>query len=196
MDPLTDIQTEKAHLRREILQMRNALSPAERMRLGEVIAGHLLDQAEVRNSGTIFLYLTYRSEVPTEPLIIALAEQDKRICVPHMTTGIRALMAAEYEPGDLLEPGPYGVSQPVEVRQVPPGEVNLILAPGAAFDRAGARMGYGKGYYDRFLCDPALNARIIGVAYDLQIVPKLPTEPHDRPMDALVTESAFHILSA
>lgn len=161
------------------------------MRRGERIAGHLLEHPRVRSASALLLYLTFRSEVPTEPLIVALAEAGKRLAVPHMTSGERALVAAEYAPGDALETGPYGVSQPVLLRPLPASSLDLVLAPGAVFDRSGSRMGYGKGYYDRYLSDPELRGWVLGLAYEFQVLDHLPAEPHDRPMDALVTEEGW-----
>lgn len=187
----SDIRARKAQIRRELLSRRNALPPPERMKLGERIARHLLGHPRVRSASTLLLYHTFRSEVPTEPLVVALAEAGVRLALPHMTAGARALAAAEYLPGDPLELGPYGVPQPVDFRPLPAASLDLVLAPGAAFDRSGQRMGYGKGYYDRFLSDPDLKGWIVGLAYAIQILERLPAEPHDRPVDALVTEEGI-----
>jgi 5-formyltetrahydrofolate cyclo-ligase len=157
----------------------------------ERTAGQLLSHPAVRSASTVLLYLTFRSEVPTEPLMVALAEAGKTLAVPHMTSGVRALVAAENVPGDPLETGPYGVSQPVSLRPLPAADLDLILAPGAAFDRTGVRMGYGKGYYDRFLSDPAMRGWVVGAAYPFQILDTLPAEPHDRRVHALVTEEGI-----
>lgn len=187
-----EIRIRKAQVRRELLARRNALPVPERMRLGERIVHHLLALPQHHSASTVLLYLTFRSEVPTEPLVVALAEAGKRMAVPHMTSGLRALVAAEYVPGDPLELGPYGVPQPVLLRPLPASALDLVIAPGAAFDRAGVRMGYGKGYYDRFLSDPELRGDVLGLAYAFQVLDRLPAEPHDRPMDLLATEDGIY----
>ena len=77
------------------------------------------------------------------------------------------------------------------LRPIPAAALDLVLAPGAAFDLSGMRMGYGKGYYDRFLSDPEMRGWVVGLAYRFQVVERLPVEPHDRPMNALATETGF-----
>src|SRR4051794_13750840 len=119
MEPSPPQHELKKRLRLELLQKRNALELPDRMRRGEQIADHLLATPQVQSARHILLYMTFRSEVPTEPLIVALAHAGKCIAVPHMATGIRALIAAEYAPGDPLEPGPYGVPQPSVLTPIP-----------------------------------------------------------------------------
>ena len=89
---------------------------------------------------------------------------------------------------DELEPGYYGILTPKKefIRYIDPKEIDLIIVPGAAFDRQGYRVGFGGGYYDRFLTD--LNCMKISIAFGLQIVDKVPREGHDLPVDMIITE--------
>jgi 5-formyltetrahydrofolate cyclo-ligase len=163
------------------------------MEKGEAIARRLLAFPRVQSAQRILLYHTFRSEVPTEPLLVGLSELGKDLYLPHAVSGTYALAPAAYAPGDPLEPGPYGVPQPVFLFALPPKELDLILAPGVAFDLAGGRMGYGKGYYDRFLSEPGLAAYVIGLGFEMQVEAQLPREPHDRRIDALATENRLRI---
>jgi 5-formyltetrahydrofolate cyclo-ligase len=87
-----------------------------------------------------------------------------------------------------LAPGPYGIPEPgPEVPEVPLGSIDLVVVPGLAFDRRGARLGQGGGYYDRTLCQTG--ALRVAVAYSEQVVERLHTEAHDLPMNILVTEA-------
>ncbi len=163
------------------------------MERAERITDHLMREPRVQAARVVMLYFTFRSEVPTEPMIAALERAGKRLAMPHMTQAPGALVAAEYVSGDLLEPGAYGVPDPAQLRPVAMRDLDLILAPGAVFDAHGGRIVYGKGYYDRFLADPHLRAWTVGIAFDLQRVERIPVEPHDQSLDALLTETGFQL---
>ncbi len=92
--------------------------------------------------------------------------------------------------GSPLVPGPFGIREPsATLPVVSPSELDVILVPGVAFDRAGNRLGYGGGYYDRVLAQP--RGLAIGVAWSFQIVDALPVDPWDQPVDAILTESGW-----
>jgi 5-formyltetrahydrofolate cyclo-ligase len=90
-----------------------------------------------------------------------------------------------------LKPGAYGVPEPVysDVIAVSPGEIDLVITPGSAFDEKCGRYGYGGGYYDRFLADEAPRAFKIGLAFQTQMFPTLPLCSHDQRMDCIITET-------
>ena len=96
------------------------------------------------------------------------------------------------DPGRDLLPGYKGIPEPdpklAHARSIPATQLEVVIVPGAVFDRRGYRLGYGGGYYDRFLALEAPQALRIGLCFDLQLVDQLPEEAHDVPMDWLVTE--------
>ncbi|MDQ4006282.1 MAG: 5-formyltetrahydrofolate cyclo-ligase, partial [Actinomycetota bacterium] len=96
---------------------------------------------------------------------------------------------AEVGPGDPLDPTGYGPREPARRIPVDPLTVDVVVAPGLAFDRLGHRLGYGGGHYDRYLGRLGEGALRIGVAFSLQLVDRVPTEPGDRPVDIVVTDA-------
>jgi 5-formyltetrahydrofolate cyclo-ligase len=178
----------KRAIRRESLLKRDALPASERQRLGEVIAVHLLAFPPILRSKRILLYHAVRSEVSTQPLIEALAESGKRLYLPHIAPEATDFTPAEYALGDPLAVGPFNVSQPHNLVPLALETLDAILVPGVAFDRYGGRLGYGKGFYDRFFARTRTSAVVIGIAFEIQVVERIPVEPHDHPLDALITE--------
>ena len=110
----------------------------------------------------------------------------KPMCVPAFVEG-RGYVWAQLR-GELA-PGPMRVPQPRELRPVAPGDAAAAFVPGLAFDAAGGRLGYGKGIYDRLLGALPRGCRKIGLCFEAQLAPAVPTEPHDIPMDFLLTEN-------
>ena len=91
--------------------------------------------------------------------------------------------------GEIAKPGPFGILEPCG-QEVNPSQIDLIIAPGLGFDRHGTRMGYGGGYYDRFLSQSeSSHIIVVGVGFDVQCVDIVPKEPHDRPIQYVVTPS-------
>ena len=178
----------KAQLRELCLARRAHLTPAERGRMSAVIAGHVSAMPAFLHSRTVMLYLALPQEVQTEVLLEECHRKLKRIAVPVVTR--HGLLAAQLRPGqDRLKPGRFGVREPAAATTViPPGDIDFVLVPGIAFDGRGARLGFGKGYYDRYLCRLPAAVHVCGLAFALQIVERVPDLPHDIRMKWLVTE--------
>lgn len=97
--------------------------------------------------------------------------------------------AAEVRPGDELRPTDYGPREPAGAAPVDPGEVEVVVTPGLAFDRAGRRLGYGGAHYDRFLDRLRPDAVRVGIAFTAQLVDEVPAGPRDRRVQVVVTEA-------
>ena len=142
---------------------------------------------------TPFIYCSYRSEVETTGILHWALARKKRVSVPLTLPATRQLQARVIsDPQIDLAPGYRGIPEPLaqtDKNLVEPGSLEVAIIPGVGFDRRGHRLGYGAGYYDRFLALEAPQALRIGLAYTCQLVPELPTEPHDVPMDILITET-------
>ena len=91
-----------------------------------------------------------------------------------------------------LELGAFQIEEPTGTNTVSPGEIELVVVPAVAYDRAGNRLGRGKGFYDRLLA--STKATKIGVAYEFQMVDSIPAEPHDVKMDIVISQSGIHII--
>jgi len=124
----------------------------------------------------ICLYMPFRNEVDTSYLMKQAAADGKRIWLPKITAGhMQFLIHNDSVP---FAKGRYGILEPQTQRALVPDENTLVIMPGAVFSRDGARIGYGGGYYDRFLKEYPM-CMTIAVCYDFQIVDSLPVEPHD-----------------
>lgn len=187
---------DKAALRREMIARRLALAPAERDRLARAAQEALIGADAFAQARVILLYQAFRGEVATDLVAATAAAQGKRLALPRVQQEPRRLWLHAYsgDPATLIR-GAYGIEEPdPDWPLVAPAEVDLVVAPGVAFDRQGNRLGYGGGYYDRSLpeiraANPA--ARIIGLAYHFQIVPALPTDAHDIPVDGVATDAGL-----
>jgi 5-formyltetrahydrofolate cyclo-ligase len=155
-------------------------------------ARNFLSAIDVPDSAIVSLYYPIKDELDTEPLAAALAERGTAIALPVVGAKNRPLIFRAYQPGDALIAGAYGEQVPTEdARQVRP---TIIIAPLLAFTRAGGRLGYGGGYYDRTLEALRANAQsegdilAVGLGFGVQEVDALPLEPLDQPLDWVVTE--------
>jgi 5-formyltetrahydrofolate cyclo-ligase len=140
------------------------------------------------------LYASYASEVRTQELVGWALEHGKDVVLPKVRREPKGLLVFKVRaPHEQLRPGPRGIPEPMPERCAPVdiGEINFVVAPGVAFDGRGVRLGQGGGYYDRFLA--RLRRRpdhppVAGAAFELQIVERVPAEPHDARVDMIVTE--------
>lgn len=189
-DPSANVERDR--IRRRLLAARDALAPAERRSKSALIHADLAGLDPVRRAATIMTYLHFRSEVETLPALLAHLPAGCRLAVPLTLVAAQRLeIFLLTDPPRQLRPGYCGIPEPDPARtdQLDPGELDLVLVPGSAFDRRGGRLGYGGGYYDRFLAAAAPRALRIGLAFDLQVVEALPLLPHDQRLHYLVTES-------
>lgn len=187
MDPSSN----KKEIRADLLLKRKALSPEARRRRSREIAKRLLASPEFGAARTIHFYLAAAAEVQTEEMIQEALRLKKRVVVPVVQPETNALMLSvlvDFHPSR-LQPGPYGISEPRPQYQkrVDPKEVDLWVIPGVAFDFVGNRLGFGGGYYDRLLS--GTSGRKVGVAFEFQVVDRLPIEPTDHPVDLVMTEA-------
>lgn len=173
-------------LRREFRRRRDMLE--ERDRLSQAICTRVLALPVYQNARVLHCYLPIRSEVDTHCLISDALARGIDVVVPvvrpdavDLDHSRLASLAIEE-----LETGVFGTRQPRMLQRVQPGSWDVVIVPLLAFDRAGYRLGYGKGYYDRLLS--ASPAHSIGLAFAVQEADSLPHEPHDTPLDWIVTE--------
>ncbi len=180
-------------LRKDILAARNKLSRAEIESKSTAIQQRLLALEQIKNHQSIFVYVSFRSEVATLTLIDTLIAMGKTVVVPITRVQEKRLDAIHITNRlkDLI-PGYCNIPEPTEelcrTGEVAPEQIETILLPGSVFDKRGGRFGYGGGYYDRFLAKVPTATRI-GLAFDLQIIDKAPLQEHDEILDMVVTES-------
>lgn len=153
----------------------------------------IVEMTQFQNAATIFTYVDFRSEVMTTPLIKYMLECGKKVAVPVTFTREKDLLAVTITDLDRdLEPGYCSIPEPIatirDKQCIYPGLIDIIFLPGSVFDERGGRMGYGGGYYDRFVSLKAPRALRVGLAYELQVVEHAPLQAHDEFLDFIVTE--------
>lgn len=179
----------KVHLRERTLSLRNQLSADEREAKGLRIARRLGELWEFKQAKTVLAYASFKSEVPTGMIIRKMLEQGKRVLLPVVERKERRILPIEVRGMEDLVPGYAGIPEPRHVTQpFPPEEIELVLVPGVAFDLDGHRLGYGLGFYDRFLAGLKASLPKIGLAYEIQVLERLPAKDHDLPLTAIITE--------
>ena len=181
----------KAEMRRALSAARQSLSPAERQERSRRAVALCRGLAGFASAEVICSYVSFREEVETSGFIAALLREGRRVAVPlHQPGAAQPLLFAEIRSLAELVPDPFGILQPPReaARLVPTAAIPLFLVPGLAFDPAGRRLGYGLGCYDRAFADAAPGALKVGLAFELQLLACVPADPHDVPMDAVVTE--------
>ncbi len=196
-----------AEIRQMMLVARDGLEPEQRRAksaaihraLGPVL-GRILGRGpaaldEPGRGGLVLLYLNFRSEVETLPGLKRYLPPGCRIAAPRTMVATKRLeIYLLSDPDCQLRPGYCGIPEPDPrlCQGLDPAELDLVLVPGSAFDRRGGRLGYGGGYYDRFLVAAAPQAIRIGLAFALQVTAHpLPLQPHDQLLHYLVTEDEF-----
>lgn len=183
----------KHSIRKRILALRNAMEPEECAEKSQMISNRVLALPCVQHSGYVLCYAAYKSEVMTEGLIGELLNMGKQVYLPRVSGEEMDF----YHVTDLaqLSEGYKGIPEPSqdcmdiftkEIWDAHKEQVVMLL-PGAAFSSAGARIGYGKGYYDRYLSRIPCADRI-ALCYELQIVEQIPAAEYDIPVTAVVTE--------
>jgi len=181
----------KRALRKEVLRERIALSAAQVAARSRRIWARLFALPAYRRAGTVKYFVDFRNEVATGGAIRHSLAVGKRVLVPLTDSAERRMTPAQIldYPGD-LQPGAYGILEPRpdRLRPVPPEEIDLVAVPGVAFDPAGNRLGYGGGFYDRFLPRLRPTTSLVALAFELQIRDQVYPEAHDCPVDWIVTE--------
>ncbi len=184
------MQTKK-QFRDTMKKRRSVLSPEEVGARSEHVIARLAGQEAYRRAVCLASYVSVKNEVRTHSLIESALGSGKRVAVP-VALPNRVLVHREIRGLAELEPSTLGLMEPSGETGsvVSPGALEVVVVPGLAFDRTGNRIGFGAGYYDRFLSlTPAIK---IGLAFDFQLVDRLPACPRDISMDLVITESEIH----
>ncbi|MBK1634666.1 5-formyltetrahydrofolate cyclo-ligase [Rhodovulum adriaticum] len=177
---------DKAALRRAALDRRKAAHDPAR---GAVACERLIALLRPNLGRPVAGYMPIRSEIDPRPAMTALAAHGP-VAVPVIAGAGRPLRFRCWSPGCAMVPGPFGASVPEHGDEIVP---EVLIVPLVGFDRCGARLGYGGGFYDRTL--EGLRARgpvlAVGLAYAAQEIARVPVEPTDQPLDAIVTEAGI-----
>jgi 5-formyltetrahydrofolate cyclo-ligase len=175
----------KKEIRKQALAERDNIPPQRRMAMSREIEERLFGLPEFRSAQVVMFFASFRSEVDTETMIRRALRSGKRVILPKVAGNELAL----YEIRDLdadVETGAWGIPEPRPLIAAKLDEIDLMIMPGAAFDKRGNRLGYGAGFYDKLL--PAFKGTTVALAFEAQILSHVPAEPHDAPVKKIVTE--------
>ncbi len=173
----------KQKLRELMLARRNALSEEERLQAAEDCAARLVQRAPFRHAPIIFCYRAFGSELPLDVVLQMTHALNKPVAFPRVLDDENM----EFVVGGVLQKGFWGIPEPRGGEVVVPTPKDLMLLPGLAFTEKGDRLGYGKGYYDRYLAKLKALPSLWGVTYDQLLCDHIPTQPWDIRMDAILT---------
>jgi len=178
--------------RNQILSKRDRLSFSTMNYLSKKITDSFRKLEKYKNSRMPLIYVSFRNEVDTHQLIKERLNSGLEVAIPKTDVTNRRLETYLLKDwGKDLRPGAYGILEPdVRVASlIRPSQIDMVVVPGSVFDRQCGRYGYGGGYFDRFLSIEAPQALRIGLAFSLQVLPKISLKTHDQRMDIIVTEN-------
>ena len=182
---------DKNIIRQTVLKQRHAFSVKEKTPAEQRMLKFLQGWEVFRLADSIHIFISKTDEPDTALIIESAWASGKTVAVPCVVADTFELFHSQLKSFDNLSSGSLGVLEPShEVRiAMTPESFDLVIIPGVAFDRQGGRLGYGKGYYDRFL--EQTDAFRLAIAFDFQIIEKVPTEKHDVPMNGILTEDGI-----
>lgn len=181
----------KKEFRKEMLRLRDGKSPESLSILNKRIFDKVINNAYYQKATNIFIFVSYKSEVNTHDIIKHALSQGKRVCVPKVISkeeGMKAIYITSFD--ELSPKAPFGILEP-EIHHnniANEKDIDLVFVPGLAFDNNGGRMGYGGGFYDRFLPLIKRNCRKIGLCYSFQVVESVIMEQNDESVSCTITD--------
>ena len=176
---------DKRALRRAIGAKKSALTPTEIERRSGILAERLFETAQYRACRSLYAYCSFNQEVRTIPIIERAWADGKRVAVPKVIDN--KMIFIWIDGLDALAPGGFGIPEPIFDAPVADDARALVLMPGLAFDSQGHRIGYGGGFYDRFL-EAEPHHPLVALCYDFQLYDHLDVEAHDVPVDLVITD--------
>ncbi len=192
-----DLKRAKREVRRRVLAAREAMPARDRARRSRAVAELTLALPEVFGARTLMAFWSFGSELDTAPLLTGLHDRGVALVLPRIVDG--ELEPRSYRPGDAMTATTFGALEPAQGAPIDPREIDAIVVPAVAFDRDGSRVGYGGGFYDRFLSRTRSDAVRIGIAFGCQLLPPgevLPSAGFDLRVDIVVTETGVLRISA
>jgi 5-formyltetrahydrofolate cyclo-ligase len=178
----------KEALRKRVSAVRRTLDQAARHERALAACALLVETPEFARAEVVLSYAPLRFELDPSAAVERALSLGKQVLLPRVIPDSHELSLHLYASGDELEESGMGIREPLPTSpRIAPERVDLVLVPGLAFDPRGFRLGFGKGFYDRLL--PTLPRAVrFGLAFELSLLPEVPSEPHDAPMDGVITE--------
>lgn len=188
------VKLDKEQVRSQALSVRDRLAVDERRLQSAVISRKVRKHLDSLDSDTspVMAYMPHKSEVDITSVLSSIWQGGCAVLLPRTIPNTRKMEPyLTYGFSDLSR-GKWGIWEPAEQAKRWEGEISCMLVPGAAFDEQGVRIGYGAGFYDRFIRRMLDEGRalpeLVGIAFEAQVYKQLPAEPHDVPMHTIITE--------
>lgn len=178
---------QKREIRREVRQRIKAMDEVAKERAAATIFERIEGLDSFQKAHSVALYAAMNDEVPTAKILDRWLAMGKHIVVPRVEGDIMRFY--DYS-AERMQSGAYGILEPVGDEEYPTADIDLIIVPARAFTLAGARLGRGGGFYDKYMSQPDFRAHKTGVAFGCQIFESLPTDLHDILVDEVITDLA------
>lgn len=181
----------KTELRKFMLNQRKLVDDVKKQKWDNQIFNKVINSEYYKKANTIFIFVSFKNEVDTHRLIEYALSDNKKICVPKVKLKEREMELYKINSFNDLEVGYYNILEPIKGSpKINVEDIDLILMPGLAFDKEGGRIGYGGGYYDKFLRKSKKNkTKKIAIAYAFQVLDKVPMNENDIKIDGIITNN-------
>ncbi len=180
----------KNEIRTDLKAKRRALTQEEINKKSENIFSHFMSLSCYDKADTVMVYLSAYKEPETRDIIGILLRDGKKVVVPISNTDNFTITPSYLVSTNDLKKGAYDIPEPNKCTEADINSIDIALIPGIAFDEKGSRIGFGKGYYDRFLS--GFHGTKIGICYDFQLISDIPVSEHDIKMDMIITEKRIY----
>ena len=182
------MKKEKEAIRKEIFKKLHAQEPKEALRKSAAIRKKLFADPGFKGAKVVMLYASRDEEVDTWEIIDNALAMGKKVALPRCVSQAKVIPKEITDTDTDLEKGTYSIYEPKGSKQsVEIEEIDLVVVPGVAYDKENNRIGRGKGYYDKFLAGLPPRTATIGLAFDFQLLDKLPIDSHDIPVLKIIT---------
>ncbi len=182
------IKAAKTAIRQQIKARRATQDARQKALWDRRIVASMLAHPRYIAATTVMPYMATAQEINLDALVAIALSDGKAVCLPRVEHATRQMWAHRFQTGDALVTGALGIREPLSAAPVcAAAEIDLVVMPGLAFSLRGERIGYGGGYYDRFLAACDERVFLLAVGYDWQVFSELPSAPEDRRINAIVT---------
>lgn len=193
---MNDLQIEKKAIRASVLNARDAMPPDQRARESMKMSEAIITSTPYQRAATVLAYASFGSEFDTSFLLERMLTDKKNLVMPRVDKDAQQLKLHRVQHLDALIAGQWGIREPqIDAEIMMPNEIDLIIVPGVAFDSAGFRIGYGKGFYDKLLSSVNPASTRLSAAFDCQIIDAVPNEAHDQRVDIIITPTQKILIS-
>lgn len=182
----------KQELRNKIKALRKNLTKQEITEKSDVICNKLFELKKINHSKTVMVYIHAFNEVRTDKIIKKLLADGKKVCAPVTDENTKTITAYYFENSDDFVKGAYGILEPPKICVADISQIDIAIIPGIAFDKYGSRLGFGEGYYDRFLSK--FKGTKIGIGYKFQCEHNIECDEYDIPMNYIINEEEIYVI--